>query len=82
MTDHHPPNPANMDGPLLDKNAAMAYLGVSLRTLNRLIASKEIDVVRVGPHGGSVRFDPRALRDYTYRHTDRATANTRRGGTK
>jgi excisionase family DNA binding protein len=79
MNDHQPRTTLDMDGPLLDKAGAMAYLGVSLRTLNRLIASKEIDVVRPAPGGRTVRFDPRALRDYTYRHTDRAAANQRRG---
>lgn len=79
MTENHPPAGLDMDGPLLTKAGAMAYLGVSLRTLNRLIHAGDIDVVRVGPRGGAVRFDPRALRDYTYRHTDRATANARRG---
>lgn len=67
---------------LLTKADAMAYLSVSLRTLNRLIATNEIDVVRVGPRGGAVRFRPRALADYSHRHTVRATANQPRRGTK
>lgn len=77
-------DPARLTDPdaLLTKDDAMAYLSVSLRTLNRLIKDRELDVVRVGPRGGAVRFRRAALADYAHRHTDRATANARRGGTK
>lgn len=71
MTENAPADP----DALLTKDDAMAYLSVSLRTLNRLIKAEEIDVVRVGPRGGAVRFHRAALADYAHRHTVRAGAN-------
>jgi excisionase family DNA binding protein len=58
---------------LLTKPQACVWLAVSRATLDRLIASHDIDVVRVGTGRGSVRITERALEDYTRRNTTRAT---------
>jgi excisionase family DNA binding protein len=72
--------PADDPDALLTKAEAQAVLSVSSTTLNRLIAAKELDVVRIGGRGrGAVRITRRAIRDYTERHTTRAAANERRG---
>jgi excisionase family DNA binding protein len=60
---------------LLTKPQAALWLAVSRATLDRLIASHDIDVVRVGTGRGSVRITQRALEDYTRRNTTRAAAN-------
>jgi excisionase family DNA binding protein len=57
---------------LLTKPQAATWLAVSRATLDRLIASRDIDVVRVGTGRGSVRITERALEDYTRRNTQRA----------
>ena len=69
------PNSENDAARLLTKPQACAYLAVSRATLDRLIASHDIDVVRVGTGRGSVRITTRALEDYTRRNTTRAAAN-------
>lgn len=67
--------PTNSDGArLLTKPEACQWLSVSLTTLNRLIRSHAIDVVRVGTGKGSVRISQRALDDYARRNTTRAGA--------
>lgn len=90
MPNPTPTEPPATDPPpiiplLLTKGDAAVYLGVSLRTLNRIIAAEDIDVVRINGRGSkpaSVRFTRAALDDYAHRHTDRAAANRRRNGTK
>lgn len=57
---------------LLTKPQAALWLAVSRATLDRLLAAREIDVVRVGTGRGSVRITERALEDYARRHTQRA----------
>lgn len=77
MTDHEPTR--TMPDPLLTKTEAMTYLGVSLRTLNRLISAREIVYVKVGPRGGAIRFDRRDLQEYVHQ---KRTKPDRRGGAK
>jgi excisionase family DNA binding protein len=62
---------------LLTKPQAALWLSVSRATLDRLIASNAIDVVRVGTGRGSVRITERALQDYTRRNTHRATSTAK-----
>jgi len=57
---------------LMTKPQAATWLNVSRATLDRLIAARAIDIVRVGTGRGSVRITERALEDYTRRHTQRA----------
>jgi hypothetical protein len=67
------------DDALMTRDAAMAFLNVSERTLDRLITNREIDVVRINGRGkrpGAVRITRRALLDYLHRNTTRASANT------
>lgn len=47
--------------PLLTRQRGAATLGVSLRTVDELIASGDIPVVRIGK---SVRFRPEALENF------------------
>ena len=67
--------PENSTDParLLTREEAAEWLSVSARTLRRLIAAQQIDVVRVGTGSGSVRITQRALEDYARRRTVRAS---------
>jgi excisionase family DNA binding protein len=47
--------------PLLTKKATAGLLGVSLRTVERLVVAGELPVVKLG---NLVRIDPRDLREY------------------
>jgi excisionase family DNA binding protein len=53
--------------PLLNKRGAAALLGISLRSLDRLIATRTLPVVRIG---GSVRVRPEDVRDLVERHRE------------
>jgi len=52
---------------LLDKPAAAALLHRSVKTLNRLIAAQDIEVVRIGSGRGQVYLTRRAVLDYLNR---------------
>jgi excisionase family DNA binding protein len=51
-----------MTTPLLRKPAAAAVLGVSVKTLERLVAQRKVTALRPAPH--SVRFRPTDLERY------------------
>ena len=55
--------------PLLDLAGAAARLNVSERTVESLVASGEIPVVRIGTGRGVRRFDPAALEAFVRRQT-------------
>ena len=55
--------------PLLDLTGAAARLNVSERTVESLVASGEIPVVRIGTGRGVRRFDPAALEAFVRRQT-------------
>lgn len=55
--------------PLLDLKGAAARLNVSERTVESLVASGEIPVVRIGTGRGVRRFDPTALEAFVRRQT-------------
>jgi excisionase family DNA binding protein len=57
--------------PLLRKRDVVGLLGISLRTLDRLIAAGEIEAIRVG---GQLRFEQVALAAFVERHRERAGA--------
>lgn len=62
---------------LKDQEQAAAFLGVSPRTLRRLVADKELAVVRIGSGRGRPMFTTRALLDYANRHHTQADPGPR-----
>jgi excisionase family DNA binding protein len=58
---------------LLTVDAAAAFLHVSASTINRMIANREVEVVRIGSGRGRVRITKRALLDHVNRKVTRAT---------
>jgi len=59
-------------GDLLRREEAAEFLGVSRATVDRMIAAREIDVVRIGNGRGQVRIPKRALLDHVNRNVTKA----------
>ena len=57
---------------LLTRPQAAEYLRISVATLDRMIANREVDVTRIGSGRGRVRISRRALLDHANRNTIRA----------
>lgn len=70
------PDSVEVEAAVFDREQAAAYLRIGPRSLDRAVAARDIDVVRIGR---SVRFTQRACDDYLARHTERADANKPRG---
>lgn len=57
---------------LMDVAHAAEFMGVSRSTVNRMIANKEIDIVRLGSGRGRVRILKRSILDHVNRKVTRA----------
>lgn len=65
-------------GELLSVTQAAAFYGVSRSTLYRMIADRELDVVRVGHGRGRLRITKRSLLDHMNRHVTKADPKSAR----